>query len=73
MVDTHRFLSYGRRDIAVDLGTANTVVYIRGEGVVLLEPSVVALDDVTKEVHAVGTATAVTGFRRVALFQSGAD
>jgi len=54
MVDTHRFLSYGRRDIAVDLGTANTVVYIRGEGVVLLEPSVVALDDVTKEVHAVG-------------------
>src|SRR2546428_10919865 len=54
MVDRHRFLSYGRRDIAVDLGTANTVVYIRGEGVVLLEPSVVALDEVTKEVHAVG-------------------
>ena len=32
----------GSRDIAVDLGTANTLVYVRGEGVVLDEPSVVA-------------------------------
>ena len=31
-------------DIAVDLGTANTLVYVKGEGIVLNEPSVVALD-----------------------------
>jgi len=33
----------GSLDVAIDLGTANTVVYVRGEGVVLAEPSVVAL------------------------------
>ena len=32
------------RDMAVDLGTANTLVYVRGEGIVLNEPSVVAID-----------------------------
>src|SRR6266852_249004 len=42
------------RQLAVDLGTANTVVFRRGEGVVLFEPSVVAIDDHTGEVHAVG-------------------
>ncbi|MCU0259396.1 MAG: rod shape-determining protein, partial [Ilumatobacteraceae bacterium] len=31
------------RDMAVDLGTANTLVYVRGEGIVLDEPSVVAV------------------------------
>jgi rod shape-determining protein MreB len=41
-------------DLAVDLGTANTVVFRRGEGVVLFEPSVVAIDERTGEVHAVG-------------------
>ncbi|MEJ7817930.1 MAG: rod shape-determining protein, partial [Thermoleophilaceae bacterium] len=35
----------GGRDIAVDLGTANTLVYVRGEGIVASEPSVVALDE----------------------------
>ena len=44
-----------RRDVAVDLGTANTVVYVRGEGIVLFEPSVVAIDERTSAVHAVGT------------------
>jgi rod shape-determining protein MreB len=42
------------RQLAVDLGTANTVVYRRGSGVVVFEPSVVAIDDRTGEVHAVG-------------------
>ena len=32
------------RDIAVDLGTANTLVYVRGKGIVLNEPSVVAIN-----------------------------
>jgi rod shape-determining protein MreB len=42
------------RDMAVDLGTANTVVYIRGEGIVLFEPSVIAIDETSGDVHAVG-------------------
>jgi len=41
-------------DIGVDLGTANTLVYVRGRGIVLSEPSVVAIDQRTGEVHAVG-------------------
>jgi rod shape-determining protein MreB and related proteins len=40
--------------MAVDLGTANTLVYVRGRGIVLSEPSVVAIDQRTTEVHAVG-------------------
>ena len=42
------------RDMAVDLGTANTLVYVRGKGVLLDEPSVVALNDSTGEILAVG-------------------
>jgi rod shape-determining protein MreB len=41
--------------MAVDLGTANTLVYVAGRGVVLFEPSVVAIDERTNEVYAVGT------------------
>jgi rod shape-determining protein MreB len=41
-------------DMAVDLGTANTIVYVRGRGIVLAEPSVVAIDQRTGEVYAVG-------------------
>jgi rod shape-determining protein MreB and related proteins len=44
------------RDVAVDLGTANTLVFVRGEGIVLSEPSVVALDSKTDKVVAVGSA-----------------
>lgn len=42
------------KDIGIDLGTANTLVYVRGEGIVLREPSVVAVDVHTDEVLAVG-------------------
>src|SRR5487761_2745350 len=45
---------FGGRDMAVDLGTATTLVYVRGRGIVLSEPSVVAIDQRTNEVHAVG-------------------
>src|ERR687885_450865 len=45
---------WGGRDMAVDLGTANTLVYVRGRGIVLSEPSVVAIDQRSGEVHAVG-------------------
>ena len=40
--------------IAVDLGTANTLIYVKGEGIVLNEPSVVALDRETKKLKGVG-------------------
>jgi rod shape-determining protein MreB len=42
------------RQMAIDLGTANTLVYMRGRGIVLLEPSVVAVDSISGSVHAVG-------------------
>src|ERR671919_2357529 len=45
---------YLGRDMAVDLGTANTLVYVRGKGVVLNEPSVVALNQNTGHILAVG-------------------
>src|SRR6201995_6119480 len=40
--------------IGVDLGTANTLVYVKGEGIVLNEPSVVAIDRETKKIKGVG-------------------
>ncbi len=42
------------RDIAIDLGTANTLIYIKGEGIVLDEPSTVAIDQRTGQVVATG-------------------
>src|SRR6476469_2215238 len=48
-------LSFLGRDMAVDLGTANTLVYVRGRGVVLNEPSVVAINSNTTGILAVGT------------------
>jgi len=44
------------KDIGVDLGTANVLIYIKGQGVVLNEPSVVAIESDTKNVLAVGEA-----------------
>ena len=41
-------------DLAIDLGTANTLVYARGKGIVVNEPSIVALNKNTNEVEAVG-------------------
>jgi len=46
--------SFFTMDIGIDLGTANTLVYTKGKGIVLNEPSVIAVDDVTKKVLAVG-------------------
>ena len=43
------------KDIGIDLGTANTLVYVRGKGIVMNEPSVVAVDSITREVLAVGS------------------
>ncbi|MBV9167346.1 MAG: rod shape-determining protein, partial [Solirubrobacterales bacterium] len=46
---------FGVREMAVDLGTTNTLIYVPGHGVVLSEPSVVAIDSRTGEVYAVGS------------------
>ena len=40
------FLKFPSHDMAIDLGTANTVVYVRGRGIVLNEPSVVAIETI---------------------------
>ncbi|MBT2681662.1 rod shape-determining protein [Bacillus sp. ISL-35] len=44
----------GTRDLGIDLGTANTLVFVKGKGIVLREPSVVALQTDTKNIVAVG-------------------
>jgi rod shape-determining protein MreB len=49
-----RFKGMFASDIGIDLGTANTLVYVKGKGIVLTEPSVVAVDSTTNEVLAVG-------------------
>jgi len=43
-------------DLAIDLGTANTLVYAKGRGIVVSEPSIVAINKVTNQVEAVGLA-----------------
>lgn len=42
------------RDIGIDLGTANVLIHVKGKGIVLNEPSVVAIDKNTNRVLAVG-------------------
>jgi len=51
-----RFFKLATRDVAIDLGTANTVVYLQGEGIVINEPSVVAIEinNGVRRVRAVG-------------------
>ncbi len=49
------FFSLFSNDIGIDLGTANTLVYVKGKGIVLREPSVVAIDKNKRKVLAVGS------------------
>ncbi|MDO8548466.1 MAG: rod shape-determining protein [bacterium] len=51
-----RFLPLISNDVGIDLGTANTLVYLRGKGIVVNEPSVVAVNQKTGQVVAVGAA-----------------
>src|SRR3712207_7342496 len=48
------FLGMFSRDIGIDLGTANTLVHVRDRGIVISEPSVVAIESRTKRVLAIG-------------------
>lgn len=50
----NRLSGFFASDIGIDLGTANTLVFVKGRGIVLAEPSVVAVDSLTNEVLAVG-------------------
>src|SRR3989339_913984 len=54
MVLLDQILGVFSNDIGIDLGTATTLVYVKGQGVVLCEPSVVAVDRNTNQVLAVG-------------------
>ncbi|MFD1705576.1 rod shape-determining protein [Siminovitchia sediminis] len=45
---------FGTKDLGIDLGTANTLVFVKGKGIVLREPSVVAMNTETKKIVAVG-------------------
>jgi rod shape-determining protein MreB and related proteins len=47
-------LSLFSNDLAIDLGTANTCVYARGKGIVLSEPSIVAVNNTNDQIEAVG-------------------
>ncbi len=49
-----KLLNMFSNDLAVDLGTANTLIYVKGKGIVCSEPSVVAINNDTKEILAVG-------------------
>jgi rod shape-determining protein MreB len=48
------FSNFLSNDVAIDLGTANTLVFVKGNGIVLNEPSVVAVDQSNRKVYAVG-------------------
>ncbi len=52
----NRFFGLFSKDIGIDLGTANSLVYVRGRGIVINEPSVVAVNQKTGQVVAIGTA-----------------
>ena len=49
-----KILNFSSNDIGIDLGTANILVTVKGKGIVLREPAVVAIDSVTSEILATG-------------------
>jgi rod shape-determining protein MreB len=50
-----KFYQHFSKDIGIDLGTANTLVYVKGKGIVINEPSVVAINQRTKQILAIGS------------------
>jgi len=53
-MDPFMVFNFFSRDLAIDLGTANTLVFAKGRGIVVNEPSIVAINKTTNEVEAVG-------------------
>lgn len=58
-----RFFGIWSKDIGIDLGTANTLVYVRGKGIVINEPSIVAVNQKTGKILAIGTEAKVMAGR----------
>lgn len=54
MKNIFKFMQLGSKDMGIDLGTANILVAIKGKGIVLNEPSVVAINSKTEEILATG-------------------
>src|SRR3990167_6210925 len=50
-----KFFSFFSHDIGIDLGTANTLIWVKGKGIVIREPSVVAMHKKSKAIIAIGT------------------
>ncbi|OGN04988.1 MAG: rod shape-determining protein [Candidatus Yanofskybacteria bacterium RIFCSPHIGHO2_01_FULL_44_22] len=50
----NKFFGFWSKDIGIDLGTANTLVYVRGKGIVINEPSIVAVNQKTGKILAIG-------------------
>ena len=50
----NKLFGYWSKDIGIDLGTANTLVYVRGKGIVINEPSIVAVNQKTGKILAIG-------------------
>jgi len=50
----NKLFGYLSHDIGIDLGTANTLVYVKGKGIIINEPSVVAINKKTGRVLAIG-------------------
>src|SRR3989339_1857209 len=51
----NKLFSHFFQDIAIDLGTSKTLVYVRGRGIVIFEPSVVSINQKTGQVLAIGS------------------
>lgn len=66
----NRFLGLFSHDVGIDLGTANTLVWVRQKGIVIREPSVVARHKKTKEVLAIGTSAKKMVGRTPALIEA---
>ena len=49
-----KLFTFGSKDIGIDLGTANILMTLKGKGIVLKEPAVVAIDRKTREIKATG-------------------
>ena len=50
----NKLFGYLSHDIGIDLGTANTLVYVKGKGIIINEPSVVAVNKKTGQILAIG-------------------
>src|SRR3990167_2058643 len=50
----NKLFGFWSKDIGIDLGTANTLVYVRGKGIVINEPSIVAVNQKTGRILAIG-------------------